>query len=183
MINKTYITYNEYAGLVQEICRQIQQDRWRPDYVVGITRGGLWPATMISHYLDIPMHTLKVTLRDHQDTESNLWMAEDAFGAVSVDDQTTLGSRWDPSYRKKILVVDDINDSGATINWILEDWSSSCYPKENTIWDNIWNNNVKFATVIDNLKSKAKIKVDYTGKEMDKQDNDWIVFPYEEWWR
>lgn len=181
MINKQYIHYNEYAGLVQEICRQIQQDSWRPDYVVGITRGGLWPAMMISHYLDIPMHTLKVSLRDHEDTESNLWMAEDAFGVVPVEDN--VGSRWDPSYRKNILIVDDINDSGATINWILQDWVSSCWPHETAVWDAVWNKNVKFATVIDNLKSAAKVKVDYTGKEIDKHSNDWLVFPYEEWWR
>ena len=53
---------------------------WRPDYIVGLTRGGLIPAVWLSEYLDIPMHTLEVKLRDHSNTESNLWMAEDAFG-------------------------------------------------------------------------------------------------------
>lgn len=182
-MNKRFVDWHEYSGLVQEICRQITANSWRPDYVVGITRGGLLPAKMISHYLDVPMHTLKISLRDNIDTESNLWMAEEAFGMVPLEDQISIGSRWDPSYRKNILIVDDINDSGATINWILEDWAGGCMSKETQVWSTVWNNNVKFATVFDNLLSGALVKVDYAGEEISKDKNDWIVFPYENWWR
>ena len=181
-MNKRYINWDQYAGLVQEVCRQITVSNWRPDYVVGITRGGLLPGKMISHYLEVPMHTIKVSLRDNADTESNLWMAEDAFGYVPEEDQPVVNSRWDPSYRKNILIVDDINDSGATINWILDDWPSGCLPQSD-VWKTVWNNNVRFAMVFDNLRSKSNIKVDYTGEELDKSETDWIVFPYEDWWR
>ena len=181
-MDKRYVSWEQYAGLVQEICRQLTVSNWRPDYVVGITRGGLLPAKMISHYLGVPMHTLKVSLRDNADTESNLWMAEDAFGYVPEEDQKIISSRWDPGYRKNILIVDDINDSGATINWIIDDWPSGCLPG-NEIWNSVWNNNVRFATVFDNLRSQAKVKMDYAGEELDKSETDWIVFPYEEWWR
>ena len=182
-MNKRYINWTQYSGLVQEICRQISVDRWIPDYVVGITRGGLLPATMISHYFDVPCQTLKISLRDHHsfDCESNLWMAEDAFGCVPPEVQST--SRWDPAYRKNILIVDDINDSGATINYLIDDWSSGCYPNETQIWNSVWGNNVRFAVLFDNLGSNSKISMNYVSEELDPENKPWIVFPYENWWQ
>ena len=172
MKNKKVIDYKEYCGLVQNICREISLSNWQPDYVVGITRGGLLPAVMISHYLAVPMHTLKVSLRDDTDngSESNLWMAEDAFG-FNMDKP------------KNILVIDDINDSGATLNWIMADWRTSCQPHD-VKWENsIWNNNVRFAVVVDNQASQCSVGMDYYGMEINKAENDvWIDFPYEDWW-
>jgi hypothetical protein len=41
---------------------------------------------------------------------------------------------------------------------------------------------VKFATLIDNLASDAK--VDYSATEVNKAEHDvWMVFPWEEWWK
>ena len=79
-MKKTYITWTNVENQTQEILRQLHQDGWTPDYVVGLTRGGLVPANLISQYLEVPMETLKVSLRDDNSLpESNLWMAEDAF--------------------------------------------------------------------------------------------------------
>jgi xanthine phosphoribosyltransferase len=182
-MKKRIITNDEYRGLVQNICRQIEISDWRPDYIVGITRGGLVPAVMISQYFDIPMWTLRVNLRDHAETESNTWMAEDAFGYIPEDWREGIDKRDDPTFSKKILVVDDINDTGATINWITDDWQSSCLPEEER-WNHVWNYNVRFAVVIDNLASKCNIKMDYCGEEINKEEDPvWIDFPYEGWWK
>jgi hypothetical protein len=150
---------------------------------------------MISHYFNIPCHTLKVSLRDDDCGESNLWMAEDALGPNSrerfvenpVDVAGILEAANDlleegETY-KNILIVDDINDSGATLNWIMQDWPSGCFP-DDPAWENdIWNNNVKFAVLFDNLASGCKVKMDFVGKEINKAENDvWIDFPYEDWW-
>ena len=78
-MKKVYYTWQDVEYQTQEILRQLQRDAWIPDYVVGLTRGGLVPATLISQYLAVPMETLKVQLRDGGESESNLWMAEDAF--------------------------------------------------------------------------------------------------------
>ena len=76
---KYFVSWDEYRGLVAEIARQISVDNWRPDYIVGITRGGLSAAVMLSHYFDVPMEALKVSLRSSDPScESNTWMAEDA---------------------------------------------------------------------------------------------------------
>ena len=105
-MNKLVISNTEFKGMLINIARQMAKDHWRPDYIVGLTRGGLQAAVMLSHYLDVPMHTLNVSLRDStMEPESNLWMAEDAFGCFEG--------------KKNILIVDDINDQGSTLNLSL----------------------------------------------------------------
>jgi uncharacterized protein len=164
-MKQTYITWTEIETMTQEILRQMHLDSWQPDYVVGLTRGGLVPANLISQYLGASMETLKVSLRDDAQCESNLWMAEDACNG------------------KKILIVDDINDSGATLNWIRQDWQSGCYP-DDPAWANIWGNNVRIAVLVDNQSSDNEIEVSYTAREVNKlEDPQWIVFPWEDWWQ
>ena len=81
MSNKKYYDYIHIHEMVNDISFQMYKDNWRPDYIVGLTRGGLIPAVIMSNTLGIPMETLKVSLRDSDSgPESNLWMAEDAFG-------------------------------------------------------------------------------------------------------
>jgi len=173
----THVSWNDMQGHVQEILRQIQQSSWHPDYVVGLTRGGLTPAVMISQYLECPMNALHVSLRDGaNESESNLWMAEDAYG--HPDSETT------SNVRKNILIVDDINDSGATLNWIKEDWPSSCYPWD-PIWDQgIWGHNVRVAVLFDNESSDCKVPISYSAVSINKAaDPQWVVFPWEAWWK
>ena len=180
-IEKIYYDYVQIHDWVNRISFQMYKDNWRPDYIVGLTRGGLVPAVIMSNMLGIPMHTLKVSLRDNIDTESNGWMAEDAFGYVSPTevprpkDETTN----DPALRKNILIVDDINDTGATLDWIIEDWQGSAFPND-PAWADVWGNNVRFAVLIDNLSSKFSRKVDYCAKTINKAERDvWIVYPWE----
>jgi hypoxanthine phosphoribosyltransferase len=176
-MNKIYYTWQDVEQQTQEILRQLHNDAWRPDYVVGLTRGGLVPANLISQYLECPMETLKVSLRDdNSQPESNLWMAEDAFGHSVHDPMCS------DNGRKNILIVDDINDSGATLNWIMKDWQSSCFPKDKR-WKEIWGHTVRVAVLVDNESSKSKLNVSYSAIDLNKAEQDvWIVFPWESWW-
>jgi len=166
MPNKQYYGYEDIHQMVNKISLQMYKDAWRPDYIVGLTRGGLVPAVIMSNALDIPMHTLKVNLRDHvEGSESNLWMSEDAFGY-----------KQEP---KNILIVDDINDTGATLDWIINDWQSSCLPNDPK-WLQVWGNNVRIAVLVDNLSSKFSRRVDYCAETINKAEEDvWIVYPWE----
>ena len=164
-MKKIYVSWHDVQRQCQELARQMWLDAWVPDYVVGITRGGLTPAVLLSQYLDRPMNTLRVNLRDHADTESNLWMAQDAW------------------QRKNILIVDDINDQGNTLNWIQHDWQSSCSPNHEN-WRDIWNNNVRIAVLYQNESSQSRLIPNYAAETINKLETpQWVVFPWEEWWR
>jgi len=150
-MNKVYYTDNQIRSYILTIARQMYKDNFRPDYIVGLTRGGLVPGVLLSHYLDIPFYALN---KD----ESNLWMADDALEG------------------KKILVIDDINDTGGTILSLKNDWTNN-----QGDWTAIFGFNVKFACCIDNENSEQFI--DYMGHTINKLENpEWCVFPWEDWW-
>ena len=166
MIKKHYYSWQDIETMCTSIVNQMYTDNWRPDYIVGLTRGGNVPATIISNMTGIRCEALKVSLRDDDsESESNCWMAEDAFG-----------------YNKEpmnILIVDDINDTGATFNWITKDWRAGCLPNDDK-WQNVWNNNVRFATLTDNLASEFTEHCAYTCHEVNKAEKDvWLVYPWE----
>ncbi len=177
MVNKHYYTWQDVETMCVNIVNQMYADNWRPDYIVGITRGGNVPATIISNMTGIRCEALKVSLRDDSGhgSESNCWMSEDAFGYVSKDEDKITGG----PLEKKILIVDDINDTGSTFNWIMQDWQSTCLPNDPK-WGKIWHNNVRFATLTDNLASEFNGRVDYTVHELNKAEDDvWLVYPWE----
>ena len=158
-MKKEYYNWENVEDMISDIVQQIavDGDNFKPDYVVGLTRGGLTPATMLSHYYQVPMHTLEIKLRDHSvEPESNKWMAQDAVDG------------------KKILIVDDINDTGDTLAWIKQDWEKT--------GEINWPANIRFAVLVENEPSKFG-DVDYVSKFINKNENpQWIVFPWEEWW-
>ena len=153
-IVKRYISQEQINRYCLNIVSMMWADDFKPDIVVGITRGGLLPAIMISHYLGIKMHTFDVRLRDAKIKENAKYLKSEMVKG------------------KKILIIDDINDTGETFKWIRDDWDIN-YDSEKS--------NVKFAALVDNIPSE--FVVEYNGIEINKEENpEWIVFPYEEWW-
>jgi hypoxanthine phosphoribosyltransferase len=159
-VEKLRLDWSNIDDYVYAIAHTMVMEGWTPDYIVGLTRGGCTPAVMLSHKLNVPCTMLNVQLRDGH-TETNCWMSEDAVRE-----------------NKKILVVDDINDTGATFDWIKNDWQLSCAPSNNPKWPEIWHKAVKFAALIHNEGSVAKS--DYVGLTIDKRVNPcWVCFPWE----
>lgn len=153
---KRFISYAEIDNLTLKIASKIESDNWKPDYVVGIARGGLLPAIRLSNFFNVPMECLKINLRDHTENglESNLWLPNEAMVG------------------KNILIVDDINDTGNTINWLMEDWGQTANMP--------WHKEIRVAVLFDNAQSKANMIVDYAGEVIDKGANPtWLVFPWE----
>jgi uncharacterized protein len=166
MSKKLWYTWSDIELMCQSLVNQMYNDNWRPELIVGITRGGNIPATIISNMLDINCDTLQVNFRDNGLlTETNCVLAEDAFG-------------YNDEKRKNILIIDDINDTGKTFQWIMKDWESSCLPNSHT-WKEVWDNNVRFAVLTENLASNFEM-VKYHASEVNKAENDmWLVYPWE----
>ena len=93
-VNYSWSTIDE---LVQTIVNRVRFNN--PTHIVGIARGGLIPAVMISHELDLPMETLGISFRDNKATHHTKFKPID-----------------DANY----LIVDDINDSGTTFKVVSD---------------------------------------------------------------
>ena len=99
IVNKLYIQDSDIKTYLQTILRAMHKDKFVPDVVVGLSRGGLQPAVMLSNYFDVPMIPVSLALRDHQ--------------------VERLDFEIDPG--KKYLVIDDINDHNKTSCRTLQD--------------------------------------------------------------
>jgi hypothetical protein len=164
-MNKLYLDWNAIELHCNKLAFQILKSDWKPDYIVGIGSSGLVPAVIISHILEVPMHSLKVSLSagQEEDCDHNCWMSEDAFG-YEMDNPAN------------ILIIDNINDPD-TIAWIKKDWTSSCLPDRER-WNDVWANNVRFASIVNNLASTETVT--YSSLEINQAEDDvLVVFPWE----
>lgn len=89
VMDKMYCSWSDVHDIVGTISREINSEGMEIDYVTGIPRGGLVPAVILSHQID------RKYMPFHE--------------AVNQPIVT----------RKKILVLDDICDSGDTFNKLV----------------------------------------------------------------
>ena len=114
LIKKKYYSWQDVEKMCHQITVQLYNSSWKPDLIVGITRGGNVPATILSNMLDIPADAIKISFRDdNKIVKSDVSLAKIAFG----HDERLLPTT---ARGKKILIVDDINDSGLTFNSVDE---------------------------------------------------------------
>jgi hypoxanthine phosphoribosyltransferase len=162
MPDKIQYTHQQMCGDLQEICRLMALDGFQPDAIVGIARGGLIPATMLSHYFGVPLITLNLSLRDGM--------------AQGVVDFATLRAQLLSDHR--LLMIDDICDTGATFRKIDAELRAT----KNKV-DDAHMVNLRTAALWENTAQEV-FNVNYVGRTINKVDDPrWIVFDYEEWWR
>ena len=134
---------------------RIQASGWLPSVIVGVSRGGMLPATLLSNNWRLPVKAFNLSLRDN-----TLWEPDQADWLL---DWVNEG--------KRILVVDDINDSGATVNWIRCNW-------QHKIRNTPLHNHVRFGVLLN--KQQSTEQVEYFAKEVaHSQSHVWWVFPWE----
>ena len=121
--NKLWYDWKEMRRDVNTLCREIVLDKFDPDVIVGLSRGGLTPGVMMSHWMEKPFKSIKASLRDYPEWEDYMPRKSDERG----------------------LIVDDICDSGETFHKIREHINER---KKNgvdvrfaTLW---WNNECNF---------------------------------------
>lgn len=151
MTTFTHFSYDEFVAAVLAIAAEIGERGWRPDFLIGIGRGGLTPAVFLSHATDIPMLSVDVSA---------------AVPAFSGDLLAKLARR--TAAGERLLFVDDINDSGGTIRALRQGIVAAGGDLANT----------RFATLLDNVCSIER--VEYAFRPVDRaRQKDWFVFPWE----
>lgn len=137
-MEKIFLSWKDYRAALKDICQQI--DFNKVDVIVGLTRGGLTPATNLSYYHHKRMLTLHCSFRDYEDLDTY---------------------NKDLSEVKKynnILIVDDICNTGKSINKIKKDLKGK---------------NIQFCTIY----APDNEIVDYYSITI--KPNTWVVFPWE----
>ena len=145
MAEKYYYGYEEFkkdAQILVDKCRV-----YEPNVILGVARGGLTLSHLLGQAMD--MRNVFTINSIHYEGELKL----DTFNIFNIPDL---------SKTKKVLVVDDIVDSGETMREILK-----------LLKDKFPNTEFKLATIF--YKPSACIKADYSVKIADK----WIEFFWE----
>lgn len=154
MTDKVFFTQADIDRQLASIYRQMALQKYIPDAIVGITRGGLVPAVYISHYFNVPLYTINVSFRDTM-IQGGI---EQLLGLLESG--------------KKVLVVDDICDSGETLNFIHE--KTSAVFDLNAI-------ELRYAVLFHNEASKCSVLPDFIGVDINKAEKDiWVCFPWEQ---
>ena len=96
--NKIYLDYDDVESMNMNLVHDVS--KFKPDVIVGITRGGLLPALHLSHHLDRPLQTITWQTRDINKCEHD----------KKLQNLIDTGSR--------VVFVDDINDTGRTFSEI-----------------------------------------------------------------
>jgi len=140
-------SFNNFESDIDRIIYEIRTAGDTFDYIVGVLRGGILPAVRLSHKLPGDPEVVSLSWSHNKENrECNVWIPEEIQNG------------------KKVLLMDDIIDTGRTTNEIINDWG-------------ITRNQIKISCLI--LNTYQDIVPDYYGRIINRQiDKDWINF----WW-
>jgi hypoxanthine phosphoribosyltransferase len=147
----TLVPQEEFVAAIRTLAAALASDPWKPDFIIGVGRGGLAPAVFLSHATGLPMLSVDYSSQVKDFADEPL---------VKLARRTQDGER--------LLFLDDINDSGRTIGHLrdkLADGGAAV-------------GSIRFATLIDNVSSAQT--VDYRARTIDRRETkDWFIFPWE----
>lgn len=150
MHNTINYTWEQFDFDIAKLKRWITEVDFNPNMIVGLHRGGMVPAIALSHSLDVPCIPLEWSTRDSKRCDH-----------VTAQYITSLNNKG-----IKVLVVDDIVDSGLTI--------SSLKPHIN-----LRTNSVLYTSLWYNPSQSCSMH--FWANVIDRSvDDRWIIFPWEE---
>ena len=92
-----------FGELSRALAVRVARD-WMPDVIVGIATAGVVPGAAVAAILDLPFHSILISRRYHADQARE---TPAVFGAAPADVRG-----------KRVLVVDETCDSGATLRLV-----------------------------------------------------------------
>ncbi len=158
MSEKLIISFEEYLDTVEKLALEINNN-FKPTVLVGIMRGAAPIIDILSRILKLP--TAYIVIQSYsgegmEDKQGELVFARD-ISSIAKDEDF-----------KKILLVDDLSDTGLTLNKSIE-WLKNYQPIKNQIQE------IKTACLW--KKKSSKFTPDFCPIKLDKDP--WIVQPTE----
>ena len=149
MNNKKYYDYAEIHDFCERLANKLKNNNY--DSVVGVSRGGLIPATIISEYMNV-RELRTVGVRSYQ------------LNGIGKRNKEVLYQSCSPYLHGNVLLIDDIADTGETFNFLLDHFKR--------------NKNIKGITTCSVFVRRSSSYVpDYYAKDI--VGNEWVVFPWE----
>ncbi len=141
-------TWNQVYDMLLRLAEKIHREGFRPDIIVGIARGGWLPARVMSDLLDSP------NLANVQ--------VEFYLGLTETKDKPVITQPVSMPVRgKKVLVMDDVADTGKSLRLVKEHLAKQGAES------------VKIATIY--FKPWSTLVPDH----YEKETRCWVVFPWE----
>ena len=147
-MKKTTLSWRQVQALGEKLSRQISASEFKPDYLVGIAVGGLIPLALLAEALEIK-NIATISVNSYNGTKR---------GRLHVGYLPKIDLK-----NKKILLVDEIAETGETLKQVLKILIGRYRVGE-----------IKTATLAIN-KAKCKFLPNFFAFE----NNKWIVFPWE----
>ena len=158
MADKLIITYEEYKTAVEKLALEIEKN-YKPTVLVGIMRGAAPIIDILSRIFKLP--TAYIVIQSYsgkglEDKQGDLVFARDISSIARQKDF------------ERVLLVDDLSDTGLTLNKSI-DWLKSYDPIKGYIKD------IRTACLW--KKKSSKFNPDFCPIKLD--DDPWIVQPTE----
>jgi hypoxanthine phosphoribosyltransferase len=147
------LNWNDIDHACDMIAQTIMTDKVKFDSIICAGRGGMIPSRILSDKLDIPeVHFVNAK----------------AYSGIGKRDQVFVSSSIGPLSKQKVLIVDDILDSGVTLEAINQKVIQSKLPQDQPLY-------TRTATLC--WKNVQPLKPSYYHYDIEKDV--WVVFPWE----
>ncbi len=151
------VSWNEIEGWIELLRKSVTDSNYKPDALIGVTRGGLIPVVLLSDKLDA-MRVLTITVRH--------WPVP---GKMMEEAQVTQDFEEDLS-GKKVLLVEDIADTGKSFKVAIEHIKRKNKPAE-----------IKTAA-LQYASDTSSYRPDYYAEKFEKKTGDgkriWVTYPW-----
>ena len=104
-----YVSWEEYRAKTEQLAAQIYRSQWEFDQILCLARGGLRIGDVLSRIYDKPLAILSTSSYGGKDFQER--------GSLTIANNITMTTE---TLGKRILLVDDLVDSGVTLARILE---------------------------------------------------------------
>lgn len=111
-----YVSYDEYHALIEKLALKVHQSGWRFDTILCLARGGMRPGDILSRIFDVPLAIMSTS--SYRENEGKTQGTLDIAHYITTPRGQIAG---------RVLLVDDLADSGVTLQAVVENLRSH-YP-------------------------------------------------------